>query len=117
MFGINRPVAKPIVWQCASLADLRAFPETARASAGRELRKMQFGLKPSDWKFVSGWGSGLIEIRLDDHHNAYRVVCVAKFREAVYVLHCFHKTSQKTAAPDKDIIRSRYQQLIQTRKE
>ncbi len=33
---------------------------------------------------------------------------VAKFVEAVYVLHCFQKKSQATSRQDKDIAEARY---------
>ena len=33
----------------------------------------------------------------------YRVMYVAKFEEAIYVLHCFQKKTQATSKQDKDI--------------
>jgi len=52
-------------------------------------------------------GAGVYEIRIhvDD---AYRVFYVAKFEEAVYVLHAFQKKTQKTAKHDIEIGRQRY---------
>ncbi len=40
---------------------------------------------------------------------------VAKFDEAVYVLHAFQKKTQKTAKLDLDLARNRYQALINER--
>jgi phage-related protein len=40
---------------------------------------------------------------------------VAKFAEAVYVLHCFKKKSATTSKHDKDIIVARYKAVIQER--
>lgn len=117
MYRVQRPEGKPIVWQGSSLDDLRDFPEDARASAGRELRKVQFGLPPADWKFINQWGPGVAEIRLDGRDGAWRVVYVARFREAIYVLHGFQKTSQHTEKRDTELIPSRYHELLQMRSE
>lgn len=49
-------------------------------------------------------GIGVIEIRLHEPHE-HRVLYVAKFNDAVYVLHAFSKKTQKT--PEKDLIIAR----------
>lgn len=40
---------------------------------------------------------------------------VAKFPEAVYVLHCFKKKTQRTSQQDKDLAKQRYKLVIQER--
>jgi phage-related protein len=60
-------------------------------------------------------GSGVMEIRLHDD-NEYRVFYVARFEEAVYVLHCFVKKTQATRKADIDLGRQRYSALLETRK-
>ena len=72
-------------------------------------------MEPNDWKPVRDVGPGVQEIRL---HAAgeHRVLYVARFAEAVYVLHGFEKKTQKTAKPDLDLARKRYGDLIQIRK-
>jgi phage-related protein len=62
-------------------------------------------------------GAGVQEIRVRDERGAYRVFYVAKFEEAVYVLHVFQKRSQKTAQPDLDLGKSRYADLLKWRRE
>ena len=52
-------------------------------------------------------GPGAYEIRVQ-LGDAYRVFYVAKFKEAVYVLHAFQKKTQKTARGDIEIGRQRY---------
>lgn len=42
---------------------------------------------------------------------------MAKFREAVYVLHVFGKRSQKTARPDIELGKNRYADLLMWRRE
>lgn len=38
----------------------------------------------------------------------WRVIYAAKHLDAVYVLHCFHKTTPKTALPDITLAAKRY---------
>ncbi len=61
-------------------------------------------------------GSGVKEIRIKDAEGIYRVLYVAKFDDAIYVLHCFKKKTETTAKHDKDIAETRYQAVIQKRK-
>ncbi|EMR94681.1 putative phage derived Gp49 protein [Escherichia coli] len=71
------------------LDDLRAFPESSRQEIGYQLDRLQQGLNPYDWKPFSTIGPGVREIPTRDADKIYRVMYVAKFEEAVYVLHCF----------------------------
>jgi phage-related protein len=73
------------------LDDLRAFPLTARREAGHQLEQEQNGREPDDWKPMNTVGPGAKEIRIRDEAGAFRVLYVAKFADAVYVLHCFQK--------------------------
>src|SRR6058998_3182732 len=74
---------KPIDWRGSSLDDLREFPETARKLAGYELRKLQRGEVPDDWRPFPEVGPGANEIRIDCPDGWFRVMYVAKFEEAV----------------------------------
>jgi len=44
----------------------------------------------------------------DPYQDAWRVIYVAKQADAVYVLHCFHKTTPKTPKADIDLAAKRY---------
>lgn len=55
-------------------------------------------------------GPGACEIRVRDESGAYRVIYVARFENAVYVLHAFQKKSQKTARADLDLAKQRYRE-------
>ncbi len=88
--------------------DLSAFPRGAKTRAGYELFMVQLGREPDDWKPMSTVGPGTCEIRVRDKAGAFRVVFVARFRNAVYVLHAFQKKSQKTARRDIELARQRY---------
>ena len=95
-----------------SRADLRGFPEDARREAGQQLFQVQLGLDPDDWKPMEMVGSGVREIRIRDESGIYRVMYVAKFEDAVYVLHCFQKKTQKTASGDLSTAQRRYKELV-----
>ena len=97
---------KPVVWLGSSLTDLRTFPTDVRQEAGFQLRRVQRGLMPTDSRPMSAIGPGVIEIRIHAK-GEYRVLYVAKFAEAVYVLHAFQKKSHKTA--QRDIVTARRQ--------
>ena len=84
---------KPIAWLSSSLAGLRSFPATARSQAGHELYQVQHGLAPSDWRSMPSVGAGVVEIRIHTGRE-HRVFYVAKFEEAVYVLHASEKNMQ-----------------------
>lgn len=107
---------KRIQWLGTSLNVVREFSEDARAAVGTELRQVQNGLMPSDFKPMPTVGSGSFEIRVRAG-NQYRVIYVAKFAEAVYVLHAFVKKTQKTAPQDLELAQNRYAALVSARKE
>jgi len=52
-------------------------------------------------------GPGTYELRLQTD-DAYRVFYIAKFQEAVYVLHAFQKKTQKTSKRDIALGQQRY---------
>jgi phage-related protein len=96
--------------------DLLAFPDDPRRSAGFQLAKVQVGLDPDDWKPFDDVGAGTKEIRIRKASGIYRVMYVAKFEEAVYVLHCFQKKTQATSKQDKGIAEARYRAVVNARK-
>ncbi|EEC5471726.1 type II toxin-antitoxin system RelE/ParE family toxin [Salmonella enterica] len=100
----------------SSLEDLLAFPITVRKAVGYQLHKIQYGIEPDDWKPFSEIGAGVNEIRIRDNNGIYRVMYVAKFEEALYVLHSFQKQMQQTSQHDKNIARTRYNRLVQQRR-
>ena len=89
---------KPIVW------------------LGDSLVRVQNEREPADWKPMSSVGVGVNEIRARIG-GAFRVIYVAKFQEAVYVLHAFQKKSSKTARRNVELARDRFRVLIRERAE
>lgn len=108
---------KPLHFVGSSREGLRELPENARETAGHQLFKVQQGKEPDDWKPMPTVGAGVQEIRVWDESGTYRVLYVAKFEEAVYVLHAFEKRSQKTVKGDIQLAKSRYAELLKWRKE
>ena len=93
------------------------IPEDARKEAGFQLGKVQAGVEPADWKPFEEVGAGTREIRIKDASGIYRVTYIAKFGEAIYVLHCFQKKTQVTSKQDKAIAGARYRAVVNARKE
>ena len=97
--------AKPIEWLGDSRDRLRRFPQAARREIGYQLSLIQAGRSAVDWKPMPIVGTGAIEIRVHVG-GEYRVFYLAKFEEAVYVLHVFAKRTRKTSPTTRNWERS-----------
>jgi len=102
---------KPLFWLGSSRSDVRGFPTDARRVAGLQLRRVQQGLEPNDWKPMPDVGPGVREIRV--HAGVeHRIFYVAQFTEGIYVLHAFEKRSRKTPQRDVKVGRDRFRALL-----
>ena len=81
--------------------------------AGFQIDRIQHGFLPDDFKPMPSVGSAVAEIRIWDEAGTFRVIYVAKFEDAVYVLHCFQKKTQKTAQKDIELSNKRLRELMQ----
>ena len=109
---------KPIDWRGSSLDDIKddaIFTVNARREAGHQLSQVQAGLEPDRWKPFDEVGPGTREIIVNLDDGWFRVMYVAKFAEAVYVLHCFKKKTNATSKHDKQIASTRYKAVIKER--
>ena len=88
---------KPLRWVGSSLEDLSAFPEPARRQAGYQLRRIQQGLLPDDWRPMPSVGTGVAEM-------------------AIYVLHAFEKRTRQTRHLDLELGRKRLAEVIRSRR-
>jgi phage-related protein len=95
-----------------ALDDLRSFPGSGRRAMGFQIDLVQQGLDPADWKPMPTVGAGVREIRVRDETGAYRAIYIAKLSDAVYVLHCFQKKTQKTPKSDLELAKTRLQQVL-----
>jgi phage-related protein len=106
------PPLKSIAWLGSSYDDLMAFPDDAQDEAGFELFLLQQG---RDWKPMRDVGPGAAEIRVHTRVE-HRVIYVARFEVAVYVLHCFEKRPRKKSRHDVEVARKRYAQIESVRR-
>jgi phage-related protein len=102
--------SKPVEWLGNSREELRKFPLDVRRTLGRELNRVQDGLMPTDFKPMPQIAQGVYEIRVHVE-GAWRMLYVAKFPRAIYVLHAFQKKTQQTAAADIAIAKKRYRDI------
>jgi phage-related protein len=106
---------KPLQWCGSSLRDIKddeIFTPSARKEAGYQLGQVQGGLEPDRWKSFDDVGTGTKEIIINRDDGWYRVMYLAKFHEAVYVLHCFKKKTNTTNQLDKEIAKARYKAVL-----
>jgi phage-related protein len=75
---------------------------------------IRFSKKPMTIKPIRWVGAAREEIQ-SLPEDAYRVFYIARFEEAIYVLHAFQKKTQKTAKKNIEVGQKRYQQLLQNR--
>jgi phage-related protein len=105
---------KLVTFLGSSLKDLKNFPEDARRAAGFQLRRVQRGAEPADWKPMPTIGAGVKEIRLREPSGAFRVVYVTNVRERIFVLHAFQKKSHQTNQIDIALAQARFKSLIRS---
>jgi len=105
---------KPLIWVGSSKASLQQFPDLARREAGHDLWLAQVGQSPRDWRPMPGVGAGVVELRIHAG-TEHRVFYVAKFNEAIYVLHAFEKRGRRTRQADVETGRARYRQVVAQR--
>ena len=98
-----------------SLGRLRAAPVDIRSEAGYQLDLVQRGEAPADFKPMPDVGAGVMEIRLHGD-NEFRVFYVARFEEAVYVLHAFVKKTRATRKADIGMGKARYTAMLEARR-
>jgi len=108
---------KEIRWVGSSYQDILKFPAESRNEAGFQLGKGRL-----DWNLITGnllttWVLAQKKFVFVMLLGIYRIMYVAKFEEAIYVLHCFQKKTEATTKQDKAIAEARYRAVIRKRKE
>jgi phage-related protein len=94
----------PLIWVGASKRDLLSFPRTVQDGIGTALSVAQFGGKHPAAKPWKGLAHGVLEIVEDYDGNAYRALYTVRFKEVIYVLHCFQKKSHRgRETPKRDV--------------
>lgn len=102
---------KPLDFISSARAELKAFPFEVQHDIGHVLMAVQSGLKPVNAKPLKGFGGASVLEIIEDHRgNTYRAVYTVKFKEIIYVLHCFQKKSKRGISTPKqnlDLIKRR----------
>jgi phage-related protein len=102
---------KPLEWIGSSHKDLMALPMDVRRFFGYALSLARAGDQHDAAKVLKGFhGAGVVEVVEDDAGGTYRAVYTVKFKEAIFVLHCFQKKSKRgidTPKEDMEIIHAR----------
>ena len=103
------------------MADLKQFPKEVTLEIGHSLREAQDGKNASNAKPLKGFhGASVLEIIENHDGNTYRAVYTVRFKEAVYVLHCFQKKSKSGIATPKQelhLVEQRLNEAIEIHKE
>ena len=91
--------------------ELLSFPKPIVKVIGYQLGRVEAGLEPDRWEWFATVGEGVRQLGVKDATAWYRTMYVTSFPEAIYVLHCFQKKTDKTPKRDIDIARARLSDL------
>ncbi len=112
---------KEVIWWPPSLTDeiKKDWPAEMKQQGGYQLFLVQQGKEPNNYRPMPSIGAGVKEIKLqDDDKSQYRLVYIAKFEEAVYVLHVItKKTSETTSTRDITLAKKRLSEITEHRKQ
>lgn len=108
---------KKIIYVGSTQKDIEAFPVKARQRIVTALTVIssELELSPKEFKYMPAVGAGCYELRLKIDRQ-YRVFYVAKFHEAIYVLHAFVKKTEQTSKTDITLGADRYKALLSYRR-
>ena len=109
---MRREGLKEVEWVGTSRRDLIRLGEDLCDAFGTDLLAVQKGEDPLTVKHLRG---GLSEIKISDADGTFRLTYVAKFEEAIYVLHVFTKKSHRddeTPKRDADLISARHAEAV-----
>jgi len=96
-----------IAWEGDSREVISSFPDEAKHNLGFDLRLLQQGEQPRDFRAMSSIGSGVFELRDQDERAWYRVIYLSRVRDVIHVLHCFEKRSRQTPRKEINLARQR----------
>lgn len=104
---------KDVDWRGDSLDVIRGWPDVVRLNIGADIRRLQEGKKPLDWKPFPGLAENAFELRDSDESGWYRAIYVTVIKGVVTILHCFEKKSDKASKTDVEIADKRLKELLQ----
>ena len=98
--------------------EVRKWPEQVQEDLGHELERVQWNKQPIHYREMASIGPGVRELKVveDATKSQFRAIYIAKFKEAVYVLHVItSKTSEKTSPSDIELAQKRLKALVKWR--
>ena len=96
-----------VAWEGDSKEVISSFPEAAKQNLGFQLRLLQKGQPPTDYRAMSSVGRGVFELRDQDERAWYRLIYLSRVRDVIHVLHCFEKRSRETPLKEINTARQR----------
>ena len=105
---------KRLTWLGTSRADACAFPSDLRRIAAFQLVRVQRCLHPTHFRPMTRVGGGVREMRLRATAPE-RILYLASYPDAVYVLHAFCKTTPQLSTRDVLLARDRLRELERLR--
>lgn len=109
-----------VAWEGDSKEVISSFPDAAKQNLGFQLRLLQQGQQPTDYRAMSSVGPGAFELRDQDERAWYRVIYLSRVRDVIHVLHCFEKRSRETPRKEINMARQRLkavrERMIQEKK-
>jgi phage-related protein len=109
-----------IAWEGDSREVISSFPDDVKYNLGFDLRLLQQGQQPTDYRPMSSVCPGVFELRDQDERTWYRVIYLSRVRGIIHVLHCFEKRSRETPLKEINTARQRLKavraRMIQERK-
>jgi phage-related protein len=100
-----------IAWEGDSLDVISGFPAGVKQNLGHQLRLLQRGEQPTDYRPVTSIGSGVFELRSSDERAWYRMLYISRIHDVIYVLHCFEKKSRTLPKNDPEVAQRRLKQV------
>jgi phage-related protein len=101
------PKDAAIAWEGDSKEVISSFPDMAKYNLGFDLRLLQQGQQPTDYRPMTSIGPGVFELRDQDERAWYRVIYLSRVRGVIHVLHCFEKRSSETPMKEINTARQR----------
>jgi phage-related protein len=105
---------RPISWIRAALKEFEKFPEGAKSVCLNALTIAADGSKADTAKPMLGLGSGVYEIALAFHGDAFRIIYAVQLGRDIWVVHAFQKKSTrgiKTPKREIDLAKDRLKKL------
>ena len=96
----DKQEAASVAWEGDSLEQLQGFPKSVKIGLGADIRRLQRGETPHDYRPMKSIGAGVFELRERDANGWYRIIYLSKVGNTLHMLHTFEKKSNATSPRD-----------------